>query len=352
MLRIFGDDNGSDDGRCMKILIIGPAWIGDMIMAQTLFKRLKTEHPGCEIDVLAPDWTKPLLDRMPEVRQAVSMPIGHGQLKLLARYRIGRQLRDKYDWAIVLPNSFKSALIPFFARIPKRTGFVGECRYGLLNDVIKLDKQKYPLMVERFVLLGGALPKKYEWPKLIAKKPDLENVDLTKKILALCPGAAFGPAKRWPYFGELANLCLNDDWQVWLFGSNADAEIANEINAKTNNRCVDLTGQTNLARAIDLLSVVSAVVTNDSGLMHVACALDRRVIALYGSSSPDFTPPLSEHAKKLWLHIECSPCFERVCPLKHFNCMRKLSVEMVVSQLRADKTHAVTGLEQLRAAQD
>ena len=106
MLRIFGDDNGSDDGRCMKILIIGPAWIGDMIMAQTLFKRLKTEHPGCEIDVLAPDWTKPLLDRMPEVRQAVSMPIGHGQLKLLARYRIGRQLRDKYDLAILFPNFF------------------------------------------------------------------------------------------------------------------------------------------------------------------------------------------------------------------------------------------------------
>ena len=166
----------------MNILIIGPAWIGDMIMAQALFKRLKREWPSCEIDVLAPDWTKPLLDRMPEVREALSMPLGHGQLKLLARYRIGRQLRGKYDWAIVLPNSFKSALIPFFARIPKRTGFVGECRYGLLNDRHKLDKQKYPLMVERFVLLGGALPKKYEWPKLIAQKPHLENFDLTKKF--------------------------------------------------------------------------------------------------------------------------------------------------------------------------
>ena len=152
----------------MNILIVGPSWVGDMVMAQTLFQCLKQRHPECEIDVLAPEWSRPILERMPEVRKALSFPLGHGALELATRRKIGKSLKGQYDQAILLPNSLKSALVPFFAGIPKRTGWRGEFRYGLLNDVRKLDKQRYPLMIERFMALayapGADLPKPYRAP--------------------------------------------------------------------------------------------------------------------------------------------------------------------------------------------
>ena len=138
----------------MKILIVGPSWVGDMVMAQTLFQCLQQRHPGCAIDVLAPEWSRPILERMPEVRQALSFPLGHGVLELATRRTIGKSLAGQYDQAILLPNSLKSALVPFFAGIPKRTGWKGELRYGLLNDIRTLDKERYPLMIERFMALA------------------------------------------------------------------------------------------------------------------------------------------------------------------------------------------------------
>ena len=192
----------------MNILIIGPSWVGDMVMAQTLFQCLKMRHPDCAIDVLAPDWSRPLLERMPEVRQALSFPLGHGVLELATRRRIGKSLAGRYDQAILLPNSMKSALVPFFAGIALRTGWKGEMRYGLLNDVRKLDKDRYPLMIERFMALaypaGAALPQPYPRPSLqidpATRDAALAHFGLTldRPVLALCPGAEFGEAKRWP----------------------------------------------------------------------------------------------------------------------------------------------------------
>ena len=139
-----------------RILIIGPSWIGDMVIAQTLFKWLRQTSPGCVIDVVAPGWSLPLLARMPEVRQGVELRLGHGQLGIGARYRVGIQLREqRYTWSIVLPRTFKSALIPWFAGVPRRTGYVGELRYGLLNDIHKFDKARMPLMVQRYLALAG-----------------------------------------------------------------------------------------------------------------------------------------------------------------------------------------------------
>ncbi|APQ13468.1 lipopolysaccharide heptosyltransferase II [Pseudomonas oryzihabitans] len=333
----------------MNILIIGPSWVGDMVMAQTLFVCLKRQHPDCQIDVLAPEWSRPLLERMPEVREALSFPLGHGAFELATRRRIGQQLRGRYDQAILLPNSLKSALVPYFAGIPKRTGWRGEMRFGLLNDIRTLDKARYPLMIERFMALayapGAALPKPYPEPRLVidpaSRETALERFGLTldRPVLALCPGAEFGEAKRWPaeHYAKVADARLRQGWQVWLFGSQKDApggeEIREWVTPGLEDDVYNLAGRTSLAEAIDLLSCASAVVSNDSGLMHVAAALDRPLVAVYGSTSPDFTPPLASQVEVVRLGLECSPCFDRTCRFGHYDCLRLLQPSQVQDAL-------------------
>jgi len=333
-----------------KILVIGPSWVGDMVMAQTLFMALKQQDPDVIIDVLAPAWSQPLLHRMPEVNKALDMPLGHGALELGVRRELGVKLRDEgYDQAIMLPNSFKSALVPWFAQIPKRTGWRGEMRYGVLNDVRALDKDAYPLMIERFVALaypkGAALDKPLPRPKLEINPTNVSGalskffLSSVKPVLALCPGAEFGEAKRWPidHYATVAQHKINDGWQVWLFGSANDEKVAEQIRQKlaepSQEHCFNLAGKTALADAVDLMSMAQAVVTNDSGLMHIAAALGRPLVAVYGSSSDQFTPPLSDQARVLRTGIDCSPCFKRECPLEHLKCLKELPADWVLNAL-------------------
>ncbi|MBV6285765.1 lipopolysaccharide heptosyltransferase II [Pseudomonas aegrilactucae] len=334
----------------MRILIIGPSWVGDMVMAQTLFHVLKQRHPACVIDVLAPEWSRPILERMPQVRQALSFPLGHGALELGTRRRIGKSLAGQYDQAILLPNSLKSALVPFFAGIPQRTGWRGELRYGLLNDVRTLDKARYPLMIERFMALGYPagtdLPKPYPRPSLQIEVGSRDaalakfGLSLDRPVLALCPGAEFGEAKRWPseHYAKVAELKIREGWQVWLFGSKNDHAVGESIRERLipglREESVNLSGETSLAEAIDLLSCSDAVVSNDSGLMHVAAALNRPLVAVYGSTSPGFTPPLADQVEVVRLGLECSPCFDRTCRFGHYNCLRQLEPEAVASALQ------------------
>lgn len=327
-----------------KVLIISPAWVGDLVMSQVLLKILK-QQGECLIDVLAPPWGQALLKRMPEVRKVHSLPFGHGQFEFAKRCKLGRSLiRENYDQAIVLPNSWKSAIIPFAARISQRTGWLGEYRWGLLNDARRLDKNKYPLMIQRFAALAFSpadhLPEVLPYP-LLNTAPELINeavakfaLDRNKNILAICPGAEYGPAKRWPaaYYAEIANQHLRKGWDVWLFGGAKDQLIAAEIQKKTANGCKDLIGKTNLGEAVDLLSLANLVITNDSGLMHIAAALDRPIIAIYGSSSPQFTPPLSKQVKIASLNLPCSPCFKRECPLGHLKCLQDLTPDKVLCE--------------------
>ncbi|MGA9033555.1 MAG: lipopolysaccharide heptosyltransferase II [Sulfuricaulis sp.] len=333
--------------QAQRILIVGPAWVGDMVLAQSLFKVLKQRHPDSTLDVLAPRWTLPLLERMPEVDETIAMDMGHGELRLGERLRLGRELRPRhYDRAVVLPNSFKSAIIPHAAQARVRSGYVGELRYGLLNDIRPLDKQKLPRTVDRFVALGiepGATLPEIPPPRIRADM-DKARMALARlgrslpaaPVLGLCPGAEYGPAKRWPaeYFADVAQAKLAEGWEVWLFGSDNDAPVTGAIQSMTGKRCLDLGGKTTLEEAIDLLSLTAAVATNDSGLMHVAAALDRQVIALYGSSDPRHTPPLSDKASVLYLGLSCSPCFKRECPLKHLKCLRDLPPERVLAALK------------------
>lgn len=334
----------------MKYLIVGPSWVGDMVMAQTLFIALKRQNPDAVIDVLAPSWSRPIIERMPEVRHGIDMPVGHGSLNLGVRSKIAKNLKaEGYDQAILLPNSLKSALIPFLAGIPVRTGWRGEMRYGLLNDLRVLNKEKYPLMVERFVALAypdqSALPSPLPRPDLkvddtsIASALHRYRLNKDLPVLALCPGAEFGPSKQWPagYYGEVALAMVQKGWQVWLFGSDKDRAVTTEITGylpkNQQERCCNLAGETTLADAVDLLSQADAVVSNDSGLMHIAAALSRPLVAVYGSTTAAHTPPMNINSETLWLGLECSPCFERECPLEHLNCMRQLGPEMVLEAL-------------------
>jgi len=329
-----------------KILVVGPSWVGDMVMAQSLFITLKKSQPDCRIDVLAPAWTFSLLERMPEVTQAIAMPLTHGQFGLLARIKMGRKLRlERYSQAIVLSNSWKSALIPFFADIPVRTGYLGECRWGLLNDARKLNKNLLTMTVQRFVALGlpgsATLPPGYPIPALVVdpnkQQAVTEKFGLTPSIktLALCPGAEYGAAKRWPadYFAEVARQKIAQGWQVWLFGSDKDKAICDTINSDNKGLCRNFAGQTSLAEAVDLMSLASTVVSNDSGLMHLAAALDKKIIALYGSSDPAFTPPLNDKARIISLHVDCSPCFKRDCPLGHTRCLTDIEPAQVLESI-------------------
>lgn len=340
-----------------KILVVAPAWVGDMVMAQALFKLLKRRLPAAIIDVLAPVWAQTLLERMPEVRKVIPMPLGHGQLQLKKRWQLGRALRaEHYDQSIVLPNSWKSAVIPWAAKIPQRTGWFGEWRLGTLNDARFLNKQQLPLMAQRFLALGlskenavlvserdsmAAIAPYHPQLRVSAESvaQALSKFNLSKTyaqpILALCPGAEYGSAKRWPaeYYAAVAKARLAAGWAVWIFGSAKDQPIAAEIQQQLQNAAVDFTGRTTLGEAVDLLSLATVVVSNDSGLMHIAAALQRPLVVLYGSSSPQFTPPLSDHVKILTLQLFCSPCFQRECPLHHLKCLHDLSPSLVLQAI-------------------
>ncbi|NIG98579.1 MAG: ADP-heptose--LPS heptosyltransferase RfaF [Serratia symbiotica] len=307
----------------MKILVIGPSWVGDMMMSQSLYRTLQAEYPSAAIDVMAAAWCRPLLMRMPEVHQALPMPLGHGTLAIGERWCLGHALRaNQYDHAYVLPNSFKSALVPFFANVPQRSGWRGEIRYGLLNDIRVLDKATFPLMVQRYVALAydkgrihcaDDLPQPLLWPQLqvseeeISKTTTAFNLTDHRPMIGFCPGAEFGPAKRWPHYhyATLAQRLIEQGYQIALFGSAKDyaagEQICTALQANARDCCINLAGKTQLEQAVILIASCQAIVSNDSGLMHITAALNKPLIALYGPSSPDFTPPLSDKAKVIRL---------------------------------------------------
>jgi heptosyltransferase-2 len=307
-----------------RILVIAPNWIGDALMAQPLLARLK--ESGASVDVLAPEWVAPVVRRMPEVDEVIAAPFRHGPLQLGSRWRLGRSLgRRGYEAAYVLANTWKSALVPFFARIPKRVGYVGEMRYGLLNSLRRKEESS---MLLHYARLAGGPDAPLGLPRLNVSQEEIRETrrrfGIDGEYTVLCPGAEYGPAKRWPYFRELAERL---DTQAVVLGSANDAEAGSGVPG------LNLIGKTSLDDAIRLIAGAAAVVSNDSGLMHVAAALGRPQVALFGSSSPQHTPPASARARVLWLRLECSPCFERECPLGHFRCMKEITVEQVLAAM-------------------
>lgn len=331
-------------------MVVGPAWVGDMVMAQSLFMTLRQQNPQVKIDVLAPAWSLPILARMPEVDASIAMPLSHGELGLRTRYRLGKQLRNRqYDQAIILPRSWKAALPPFVARIPRRTGYRGEMRYGLINDMRSLDKQVLSQTVQRQVALGlpadTSLPPATPYPQL-SIDPDNQNrllkepgLATDKPVIGFMPGAEYGPAKQWPlaHFRELGRALVDKGYRIWVFGSEKEYELAEQI-AADNNDIVNLCGKTRLEDAVDLIALCDKVVSNDSGLMHVACASGVPVVAIYGSSSPAYTPPLSGQASIVYRSLDCSPCFARTCRFGHTACLTGIESAEVLRQVQPEHT--------------
>lgn len=326
-----------------KILVIAPSWIGDTILAQPLLTLLKQSNPSVRIEVLAADWSAPLLGRMAEVDAVIANPFRHGEFSFGARRALGHRLaRANYSHAYVLPNSWKSGLIPFFAGIPRRIGYQGESRYLLLNERHRLDTVHHPQLVQRYAALAGPLPANLPRPNLRSTPEQQQaarralNLPLDAAPVIFCPGAEYGPAKRWParHFAALARLVATPQNPVWLIGSDKDAVVGDEIATAAGGAALNLCGRSTLEQAIDLIAAARCVVSNDSGLMHVAAALERPLVALYGSSSPGYTPPLSPQATIVSKSLSCSPCFKRECPLGHFDCMNGIMPQHVAELMR------------------
>jgi heptosyltransferase-2 len=330
-----------------RYLIVGPSWVGDMVMAQSLFISLKEKYPDCKIDVLAPAWSLSIIKRMPEVNAGIKDDTRHGEPGLSKRFTQGRQLRSAgYTHAIVIPRSWKSALVPFFAGISVRTGYKGEQRYGLLNDIRVLDKTRLVQTVQRYVALGekssfSAVPET-PYPVLRIDAANRNSVTASlglsadKNIICMMPGAEYGPAKQWPieYYTSLAEKLTQAGRQVWVLGSPKEKTLGDAISQK-NADIKNLCGRTNLVDVVDLLSCAEQVVTNDSGLMHIAAAVGVKINAIYGSSTPDYTPPLIAPELKRVFHLglSCSPCFKRTCPLGHTNCLNNIEVERLYADM-------------------
>ena len=338
-----------------RVLLIAPSWVGDAILSEPLVAEVRRQGVKAPVDVVAPPWCSPVYARVQGIGRVIDAPATHGQFGLRTRRALGRALAEhRYSHAYVLPNTWKSALVPYFARIRARIGYVGEIRYGLLTDARKLDRKASPLLVARYAALalrrGHAAPASLA-PRLVRNEANLAaaidalRLSRTRPVAILCPGAEFGSAKRWPaeHFAALARRLAVDGYAVWIVGSPNDRAAAGAVIASLASPAppvIDLTGRTDLGTAIDLMSVASLVVSNDSGLMHAAAAVDAPLVALFGSSSPAYTPPLSADARIARIDIRCSPCFKRECPLGHFRCMRDLSPELVYNLARTPQASA------------
>ena len=338
------------------ILIIAPNWIGDAVMTEPLLASLKEQYPEANIDVLASTWVAPIYRACPEVHEVIEAKFEHKQLQWSLRKKLAKELAiKKYQACFVLPNSLKSALIPWLANIPFRVGYRGELRFGLIN--LSLDnpsKVNRPPMVEHYLALSQLLNEGQSAstgsnlvPKLNVSSTANQSVQtklLNAKVdpanvYVMCPGAEYGPTKRWPtsHFAQLAQklIASNPHSQIILLGSKGDHALAQEIQSqpKQDNHIHNWSGDTSLDEAIALIGMSKAVISNDSGLMHIAAALRTPQVAIFGSSDPAHTPPLSDKAKVIWLNLPCSPCHKRECPLGHLKCLNDILPEQVFATL-------------------
>ena len=334
-------------------LLVAPQWIGDAVMAQPLVGLLAAR--GERVVALGLPGVAPVLRAMPGIEGVVETPFAHGRLDLRARHALARELRrEHFARAYVLGNNLKARLVPWLARIPLRVGWRGEAAGALLTHALQEPerarradlREHYAALAQPLAprVLGAAVrantPREVAQPVLRVDAQDVRGVarefGLQPGFVALCPGAEYGPAKQWPaaHFAELARMAHAGGRRVAVIGSPREREAAQAIReAAPEAEVEDLCGRTRMDQAIALLAAAAGVVSNDSGLMHVAAALGRPTVGLYGSTDPRHTPPAAHRSATLWLHLPCSPCFQRTCPLGHLNCLRALDPQWAWSAL-------------------
>lgn len=320
-----------------RSLVIAPQWIGDAVMSEPLLARLAAR--GEIVSVAALPWVAPVYRAMPQVHEVVELPFAHGKLDWAGRRAVAADLRGRFDAAYVLPNSLKAALVPFMARIPRRVGYRGEGRYGLLNERLPNPPGRPP-MVAFYSALAGT-PSAAERPRLVCPADLLAGALSAAHVehgryLVFAPGAEYGPAKCWPagHYASLARaLRAAHGMPVLLLGSGKEAALCDTIAAAAPEACRVLAGRTSLIEAIALIAGSAGMVSNDSGLMHVAAAFGVPQVAVFGSTSPEHTPPLNPKARVLWLKdelgLDCMPCFERTCRFGHYRCLVEVPPQRV-----------------------
>ena len=336
-----------------RILVVFPSWLGDAVIAHSLLQVLKARFQDCVVDVFAASALHPLLESFPEIRACIASPFDHGKLSLFLRYEVGKRLRsNNYTRAYVIPNSIKSSLVPFFAKIPKRIGYCGELRYFLLNDLRFADKQDH-VLIERFANLGFDQEKNLRvtelpWPSLKTSKDRIEQTLLKfglnlagKRVLAILPGPVgvnHRETKRWPpaAFAEVAKIKQQEGWEVWVLGGKEEQEIAKLIQELSADSVINLVGKTSLSEVVDLLSQVELVLANDTGLMHIASALNRKLVVIYGPTLPKVAPPLTTAAARMVsIDHQCYACGnqDRICPLGKNHCVTGITPDLVLSAI-------------------
>ena len=318
-------------------------------MAQALYKALKHHSNADEIHVVAPPWSQPLLQRMPEITQVYGLDVAHGEFGLRKRYQLGLRLREQaFTQALILPRSYKSALVPMFARVPKRLGELGEFRYGLINHVLSDNKDKAIPTVSNYLryaqleLDPSQISKQFA-PELMVDANNQEkvlsqnNISQQKPVVACMVGAEYGPSKQWPaeHFASLIDMLHEEGLEVCILGSNKDARISEKIEKLCTKPVNNLCGKTSLLDAIDILASSSAAVSNDSGLMHIAAAVDVPVVAIYGATTPAYTPALHPDAKTFYMQLTCSPCWQRTCQYQHYRCLKDIMPQQVYKAVLA-----------------
>lgn len=314
-----------------------------MVMAQVLYKAIKAHSNSAQIHVVAPAWSRPLLERMPEITKVHGLNVAHGEFGFKKRYQLGMSLRaESFAEALILPRSYKAALVPMLAKIPKRVGELGESRYGLINHVLSSNKsKKIPTACNylRFANINADITriKKQFAPELSVDRENqakvIEKLAIPQDspLVACMVGAEYGPSKQWPmeHFISLINMLHEQGINVCLLGSQKDAVMGKKIESSCQQAVENLCGKTSLLDVIDILASCSVAVSNDSGLMHIAAAVDVPIVSMYGATTPQYTPPLHSNAKAFYMKLECSPCWQRTCQYQHYRCLKDIVPEQV-----------------------
>ena len=330
-----------DPSETSPVLIIPYMWIGDFVRGHSVVRVLKERWPNRPVDLLTTSLCAPLVDYMPGVRRGIVWDLPRGRLALAKQWALAKQFREAhYGTALVMPRTWKSAIAPALAALPQRTGFVGEVRFGLINDW-RWGERAMPRFIDKNAALAlpanAPLPKQ-EWPvpQLVVPADQVAawraaNGLGASAAIALAPGSV-GASKRWTYYADAARMFSERGLNVWVVGGPGEKAIAADIVRVGGPLVRDLTG-TDLRNGIMAMAAAKLVISNDSGLMHIAAAIGTPTMGIFGPTSPYHWMPLNGLAAtvKRPTDLPCQPCHRPICTANDHHCMRDIAASDVVN---------------------